>query len=103
MNLGLVQLAFKMYAFSAWINSVSQFSFTLVQISDTLSISLFIKCHDTVQVQSWTTEIYSSFASIYINPGIYSYLITVGLGSVKKWKGLYWVAWVLISIARVEV
>jgi len=39
------------------------------------------------KVQS-NTEVYSSFASIYINPVMYSYLIKVCLGGVRLWKQL---------------
>jgi hypothetical protein len=48
--------------------------------------------------------IYSSFASIFINPVIHSYFINAGLGNV--WggdKGLAWLAWLLITIAGVGV
>jgi hypothetical protein len=47
-------------------------------------------------------EVYSSFASVYINPVIYSRLINVGLGSVNCEIVIY-VAWLLINIARVGV
>ncbi len=46
----------------------------------------FVKWYDTVQVQA-NTEVFSSFAGIYINPGItVNYVIKIGLGSVRLWK-----------------
>ncbi len=56
----------------------------------------FVKWYDTFQVQS-NTEVYSSFASIYINPVIWLMLDWVVWGSGNVFA---LVGWLLINIVR---